>query len=81
MKENEYKCAMCGGVFEKGWTDEEAMKESKEIWGEIPEEDLVVICDDCFNRRTPEEIKSMGDECKQGVENGRRIRKDNKFNS
>jgi len=60
VKENEYQCAICKGVFEKGWSDEEAENEVKEIWGEIPQEERAVICDDCFNRRNPEEIKEVG---------------------
>jgi len=35
MKNNEYKCASCHNVYEKGWTDEEAEKEAKDIWGTI----------------------------------------------
>ena len=35
MKDNEYKCAMCSGIFEKGWTDEEAMEECNDNFGEI----------------------------------------------
>ncbi len=62
LKENEYQCASCGGVFEKGWSDEEAENEVAEIWGEIPQEERVVICNTCFNRRTPAEIKQMGKE-------------------
>ena len=50
MKENEYKCSMCKNVYEKGWEDEEAKKEAKEIWGDIPTEEMCVICDDCFNK-------------------------------
>jgi DNA-directed RNA polymerase subunit RPC12/RpoP len=62
MKDNEYKCASCQNIYEKGWSDEEAEKEVKEIWGEIPQEQRVVICDDCFNRRSPAEVKEMGKE-------------------
>ncbi len=64
VKENEYKCAVCGNVYEKGVTDEEAMVESTNIWGEIPESERKVICDDCFNRCTLEEVKQMGREYK-----------------
>lgn len=64
MKGNEYQCAACGNVYEKSWSDEEAQKESLEIWGEIPESDQVVICDDCFNCRTPQETTEMGQEYK-----------------
>lgn len=61
MKENEYKCAMCQNIYEKGRTDEEAEKEAKDIWGKIQIKECEVICDDCFNRRTPQEIKKMGE--------------------
>ena len=27
MKDNEYKCQLCGGIFEKAWSDEEAENE------------------------------------------------------
>lgn len=67
MKKNEYKCASCQNVYTKGWTDEEANKEGKELWGvenATESEEMEVICDDCFNRRTPQEIKSWGDEYK-----------------
>lgn len=57
----EYQCAVCKNIYEKGWSDKEAMQESKDIWGEIPKEERVVICDDCWKRRTPQEIKKMGE--------------------
>lgn len=43
-----YTCSLCKEKFEKGWSDEEAMQESKEIFGNLPPQDLAVICDDCF---------------------------------
>ena len=49
MKENEYQCAMCKGIFEKGWTEEESVSELKENFGDISKEDCDVICDDCYN--------------------------------
>ncbi len=62
MKPNEYKCNSCQNIYEKGWTDEEAENEAKEIWGEIQQVEMAIICDDCFNVRNPTEIKAMGDE-------------------
>jgi len=47
---NEYKCAACGGVFEKGWSDEEAAAELNARYGGIPVEACDVICDDCYNK-------------------------------
>ena len=62
MKKNEYKCAICLNIYEKDWSDKEAENEVKEIWGEIPQEQRVVICDDCFNKRSPAEIMAVADE-------------------
>lgn len=38
-----------GGEFGKGWSDEQAMKESACLFPSIPDDQLGVICDDCFN--------------------------------
>jgi hypothetical protein len=62
MKNNEYKCASCQNIYEKGWSDEEAEKEQLEVFGYIPLTERAVICDDCFNQRSPVEIKEMGKE-------------------
>jgi hypothetical protein len=35
-------------IFEKGWTDEEADQECSKNFGEIPENEKAVICDDCY---------------------------------
>jgi hypothetical protein len=41
-----FTCALCGGVFEKGWTDEEAAAErAANGWTGT---DCDVTCDDCF---------------------------------
>lgn len=32
MTPNEYKCAACGEVFEKGWSEEEAQETGEEKW-------------------------------------------------
>lgn len=45
-----YQCAACGGFFEKGTSDEEAKAESRKLWGDLPPEALVIICDDCFQK-------------------------------
>jgi len=51
MKDNEFKCFHCGGVFEKDWTDEEAKAESiiNGFTGDnyTPDE-LCIVCDDCY---------------------------------
>ncbi|MCJ7776863.1 MAG: hypothetical protein MUP16_00895 [Sedimentisphaerales bacterium] len=50
---DKYKCAMCGEIFEKGWSDKEALNESIQYFGEISTEDMVIVCDDCFNKINP----------------------------
>jgi Zn finger protein HypA/HybF involved in hydrogenase expression len=47
IKPNEFQCAKCGGIFEKDWSDEEAKAEMVNLWGDLPEEEQAVICDDC----------------------------------
>lgn len=52
MKKTEsdtYQCDMCEGVFEKGWSDEEAKQEYDETHTE-PFEESAIICDNCFNK-------------------------------
>jgi len=51
MKKNEYQCAECGGIFEKGWTDEEAKAEmTTNGFNVCPEETMCIVCDDCYNK-------------------------------
>lgn len=47
-----FTCAMCDKEFEGAWTDEEALTEMKENFGDVPEEDQAVICDDCYQAIT-----------------------------
>ena len=43
-----YQCAVCGGVFEKGWSDDEAAAELGEVFPGIGQQDCVLVCDDCY---------------------------------
>lgn len=46
-----YKCAECEKVFEKTRSDEEAEKEAFEEWGvsdSSTNDDMAIVCDDCF---------------------------------
>jgi rubredoxin len=45
-----YVCEMCGEEFEKGRSDEDAMRESKKQFGQVPESKLAIICDPCFKK-------------------------------
>lgn len=51
-----YTCEMCGKTYEKGRTDEEAIAEMKEHFGEVPKEEQATICDDCFNKIHPDKF-------------------------
>ena len=65
MKTNEYKCEACGKIYEKGLSDKDANKEAKKIWGvdnASKDKNMAIICDDCFKKRSPQEIKLMGEE-------------------
>jgi len=48
--DDEYQCAECKGVFEKGWSDDEALAESDSKFPTVALEDMAVVCDDCFNQ-------------------------------
>jgi hypothetical protein len=50
MSKKEFKCEMCGGVFEKGWSDADAIEEA--VNNGVAEEPCGVVCDDCF-KKTP----------------------------
>ena len=51
-KGEEYECEHCGGVFNKGWSDKEAMAETNEIFSEeeIEHGGLSILCDDCHKK-------------------------------
>lgn len=48
MKENEFKCDHCGGVFEKGWSEEEAREEAKQWSDKEMAGGESEVCDDCY---------------------------------
>jgi len=67
MKKNEYKCGHCGGVFEQGWTDEEAKKEATDIFGKNPDDwndGAVIVCDDCFQKMNPANYPDLVEKAK-----------------
>lgn len=46
---DEFRCAGCGGIFPKGWTDREADAEYERNFGMAPTpEDDEILCDDCY---------------------------------
>ena len=55
-KKNKYECAMCHGIFEKGWTSKEALEEFNRDFPTVPIEETELICDSCYKLLT-EDIK------------------------
>lgn len=53
MDEQTYTCAMCGGVFESDWSDEDALAEKDALWGDTPVDECDVVCDDCWQILRP----------------------------
>lgn len=49
-----YKCAECGETFEKWsdeeWSDEKAIAEAEAVLGIYDEENMVMVCDDCYQQ-------------------------------
>ncbi len=48
-----FKCAMCGLTFRKARPDQEALEETRRNFGDVPPEDLEVVCDDCYKEIDP----------------------------
>ena len=63
---DKYTCAYCGQVFNKGRTDEEAMSEMVEDFGEDSRNnDYDVICDTCYNKMHPKDHPDKVEETKE----------------
>lgn len=51
MADDVFTCAVCKGVFPKGWSDEQAEAEYREDWGSLPAaEDRALVCDPCWHQ-------------------------------
>ena len=46
-KVSQFTCAVCKGVFEKGWSDEKAEAELDQTFG-VPTDECDLVCDDCY---------------------------------
>jgi hypothetical protein len=77
LKPNEYQCQVCGNVYIKGRSDEEAHAEMARRLGEPPPGQKVnVLCDDCAQRfyewldsLTPEERAKLDKEARDATRN------------
>lgn len=53
LKPGEFRCECCGGMFEKEWTEEQALDEYRKIFGKLPKalyERKASLCDDCYRK-------------------------------
>ena len=51
-----YKCSTCGNTYGKEWTDEEALEETADLFGEgWNKENCDVVCEDCYINTNPSE--------------------------
>lgn len=48
-KSKKFICAECNGEFIKGRSDEEALAEKEMLYGDLPIEEMVVVCENCYN--------------------------------
>lgn len=48
-----YICAICEEQFETVWSEEDAQAEKIAFWGDIPDDECDVVCDDCFQKINP----------------------------
>ena len=65
MKPNEYQCAVCNGVFEKGWSDEEAREELGENFPWCSVNDCELVCDDCYSKMMIEDFIDLNKKVKE----------------
>lgn len=64
---------MCGNIYQKAWSDEEAMKECEENFGEeLAADSNVVVCTDCYNKvhphNHPEEVQAAKEDLKRSTD-------------
>ncbi|MDE2097709.1 MAG: hypothetical protein KGL39_10710 [Patescibacteria group bacterium] len=50
----EYTCSLCQGIFNKGRSDAESLEESRSYFGDVPAEELAIICEDCWQKIHPD---------------------------
>lgn len=50
LEPNQYRCAMCDGVFERGWSEEEALAELGDNFSGFEPDDCGIVCDPCYKK-------------------------------
>ncbi len=46
----EYTCAICGGIFTKGWSDKEAEEKLEADFSDFEKVDCDLVCYDCYKK-------------------------------
>jgi hypothetical protein len=58
MNTNEFKCHICGGIFEKKrddtWSEEKARAEAEQFFPGMPKECSVTVCSTCWEVWRPD---------------------------
>jgi response regulator RpfG family c-di-GMP phosphodiesterase len=51
MKNNEYKCAVCGNIYKRELTEEEAIEQLETEFGKTYKpDDCELVCDICYTK-------------------------------
>ena len=59
--EGYFRCSACGELFLSDRSNEEALAESRALWGDAEPSDLRIVCEECFYSRTiPEWEQATG---------------------
>lgn len=48
MSKKEFTCRVCERTFVQGSSDEEALAEKEKLFPDVPIEECVLVCEDCF---------------------------------
>ena len=53
---DDYTCGLCRSTFKKALDDDDVEKEAKEMWGDLPESERAIVCDDCWKLMSCDKI-------------------------
>jgi hypothetical protein len=53
MEANEFQCELCRGIYEKGWSEDDAKAEFGKDFPGFQLSDAGLICEDCYNKINP----------------------------
>ncbi len=63
MSKDTFVCAICGGTFDKTWSDEEAQAEyEKDMGVSFRPEEAGLVCDGCYQKFGPHAFPLLAEE-------------------